>query len=96
MNRRTLAAILVGDCIIPLRMSMCDAMMNRPLIARLETVLRHRRRNTRKQRSKKRDNFQAGHLHALKRDENSLPARVISRTIMPSPGWVRSRNDICG
>jgi len=44
---------------------MSDAMMNRPLIARLETVLRHRRRNTRKQRSKKRDNLQGGHLHAL-------------------------------
>jgi hypothetical protein len=42
---------------------MGDAMMNRPLIARLETVLRHRR--TRKQRSKKRDNLQGGHLHAL-------------------------------
>jgi hypothetical protein len=44
---------------------MGDAMMNRPLIARLETVLRHRRRNTSKQRSKKRDNLQGGHLHAL-------------------------------
>jgi hypothetical protein len=44
---------------------MCDAMMNRPLIAHLETALRHRRRNTRKQRSKKRDNLQGGHLHAL-------------------------------
>ena len=65
MNRRTVATILVGDCIIPLRTSMGDAMMNRPLIARLETVLRHRRRNTRKQRSQKRDNLQGGHLHAL-------------------------------
>ena len=65
MNRRTVATILVGDCIIPLRTSMGDAMMNRPLIARLETVLRHRRRNTRKQRSKKRDNLQGGHLHTL-------------------------------
>ena len=63
MNRRTVATILVGDCIIPLGTSMGDAMMNRPLIARLETVLRHRR--TRKQRSKKRDNLQGGHLHAL-------------------------------
>jgi hypothetical protein len=44
---------------------MCDAMMNRPLIARLETVLRHHRRNTRKQRSQKRDNLQDGHHHAL-------------------------------
>ena len=44
---------------------MADAMMNGPLAARLETVLRHRRRNTRKQRSKKRDNLQGGHLHAL-------------------------------
>jgi hypothetical protein len=46
-------------------MSMGDAMMNRPLIARLETVLRHRQRNTRKQRGQKRDNLQGGHLHTL-------------------------------
>jgi hypothetical protein len=45
-------------------MSIGDAMMNRPLIARLETVLRHRQRNTRKQRGQKRDNLQGGgHLH---------------------------------
>jgi hypothetical protein len=36
---------------------MGDAMMDRALIARLETLLRHHRRNTRKQRSKKRDIF---------------------------------------
>ena len=64
MNRRTVATI-VGDHIIHLRTSMGDAMMNGPLAARLETVLRPRRRNTRKQRSKKRDNLQGGHLHAL-------------------------------
>ena len=40
-------------------------MMNRPLIARLETVLRHRQRNARKQRGQKRDNLQGGHLHTL-------------------------------
>jgi hypothetical protein len=33
--------------------------------ARLETVLRHRQRNTRKQRCQKRDNLQGGHLHTL-------------------------------
>jgi hypothetical protein len=46
-------------------MSMGDAMMNRPLIARLETVLRRRQRNTRKQRGQKRNNLQGGHLHTL-------------------------------
>ena len=45
---------------------MGDAMMNRPLIARRKTVLRHRQRNsTRKQRCQKRDNLQGGHLHTL-------------------------------
>ena len=56
-------------------MSMGDAVMNRPLIARLETVLRHRQRNTRKQRGQKRDNLQGGHLHTLltprRADENT-------------------------
>jgi len=47
-------------------MDMGDAMMNRPLIARRKTVLRHRQRNsTRKQRCQKRDNPQGGHLHIL-------------------------------
>ena len=64
MNWRTVATIGVEDHIIHLRTSMGDAMMNRPLIARRDTVLRHRRRNsTRKQRSQKRDNLQGGHLH---------------------------------
>jgi hypothetical protein len=49
-------------------MPMGDAMMNRPIIARRETVLRHRRRNsTRKQRSHKRETFQDGHDYPPKR-----------------------------
>jgi hypothetical protein len=51
--------------VINRRMSMGDAMMNWPLIARLEMVLRHRQRNIRKQRCQKRDNLQGGHLHTL-------------------------------
>jgi hypothetical protein len=47
---------------------MGDAMMNRPIIARRETVLRHRGRNsTRKQRSHKRETFQDGHDYPPKR-----------------------------
>jgi hypothetical protein len=47
-------------------MNMGNAMVNRPVIARQETVLRHRHRNsTRKQRRHKRENFQDGHLHTL-------------------------------
>jgi hypothetical protein len=49
-------------------MNMGDAMMNRPIIARRETVLRHRQRNsTRQQRSHKRETFQDGHDHPPKR-----------------------------
>jgi hypothetical protein len=65
-RRRTAATSSGGDHpVINRRMNMGDAMMNRPLIARLETVLRHRQRNTRKQRSQKGDNLQGGHLHTL-------------------------------
>jgi len=49
-------------------MNMGDAMMNRPIIARRETVLRHRQRNSaRKQRSHKRETFQDGNDHPPKR-----------------------------
>ena len=65
-------------------MSMGDAMMNRPLIASLETVLRHRQRNTRKQRSQKRDNLQGAHLHTplslnspRRADENALQGSMV-------------------
>ena len=70
--------------------SMGDAMMNRPLIARLETVLRHRRRNTCKQRSKKRDNLQGGHLHALlsifgEQLGRRMPAGLIMTSLCSAP-----------
>ena len=66
-GRRTAATSSGGDHhVINRRMNMGDAMMNRPLMACRETVLRHRQRNsTCKQRSQKRDNLQGGHLHTL-------------------------------
>jgi hypothetical protein len=49
-------------------MNMGDAMMNRPIIAGRETVLRHRQRNsTCKQRNRKSETFQDGHDHPPKR-----------------------------
>jgi hypothetical protein len=49
-------------------MNMGDAMMNRPIIARRETVLRHRQRSgTSEERGNNRESFQGGHHHSPKR-----------------------------
>jgi hypothetical protein len=48
-------------------MNMGDAMMNRPIVARREAVLRQRQRNsTRKQGGNKRETFQDVHDHPPK------------------------------
>jgi hypothetical protein len=49
-------------------MNMVAAMMNRPIVARRETVLRHRQRNSaRRQGGNKRETFQDVHDHPPKR-----------------------------
>jgi hypothetical protein len=63
---------------------MGDAMMNRPIIARRETVLRHRGRNsTRKQRSHKRETFQDGHDYPPKLRTPSLTCSFRTPTRRP-------------
>jgi hypothetical protein len=71
-------------------MPMGDAMMNRPIIARRETVLRHRGRNsTRKQRSHKRETFQDGHDYPPKRARLHSPVALEHRREAPfTTVWV--------
>jgi hypothetical protein len=81
-RRRTATTSSRGDHhVINRRMPMGDAMMNRPIIARRETVLRHRGRNsTRKQRSHKRESFQDGHDYPPKPPSLTCSFRIPTRS----------------
>jgi hypothetical protein len=84
-RRRTATTSSRGDHhVINRRMPMGDAMMNRPIIARRETVLRHRgRKSTRKQRSHKRETFQDGHDYPPKPRTPSLTCSFRTPTRSP-------------